>query len=95
MQFDACSDYPQQCGIRRRNTPGRNGVSKVYRHALAEYLEKRGMNPLKPLDCEWANHRRPLDRQRFMVATQMTTSGQPHKINRPNHGSYALIKGQQ
>ena len=30
-----------------------------------------------------------------MVATQMTTSGQPHKINRPNHGSYALIKGQQ
>ena len=27
-------------------------VSKVYRHALAEYLQKRGINPLLPLGCK-------------------------------------------
>lgn len=27
-------------------------VSKVYRHALAEYLERRGINPLQPIGCK-------------------------------------------
>ncbi|WP_413745470.1 hypothetical protein [Synechococcus sp. MIT S9507] len=54
MRFDAYFRLPPSMWDQATEYAREQGceVSKVYRHALAEYLERRGINPLQPLGCK-------------------------------------------
>ena len=54
MRFDAYFRLPPSMWDQATEYAREQGceVSKVYRHALAEYLERRGINPLLPLGCK-------------------------------------------